>query len=515
MSGLEGILIMCGFLFAGGVEHQACQTALDLIDYRGPDSSGSCIESGYFFGHKRLTILDLTEAGNQPKYSRSGKHLIVYNGEIYNFQELASRFSITLTSHCDTELLVELYEKIGLKMLDELNGMFAFVMLNCESGEFVVARDRLGIKPIYYSKQEGKQLFCSELAPIKSLLDHISLDDVAVRQYKKLRTFFRGHTIWNEIKMFPAGHYYDSATGMFTPYWALSDEDQPPPSDEELYDLLRSSVNYRMIADVPVGCFLSGGLDSSIVASLMQRVETWGVGSQNNNEFEWSQQVADFLDVPHNKIIVDPARYRKVMEDMVHARQEPLSVPNEVMIYLMSRQAKKKNTVVLGGEGADELFFGYDRIFNWANQSAWSIDMFDMHYSYSKGSDMEILEYVLEPYLVESKSALKTVSRFFQLAHLHGLLRRVDFATMFASVEARVPFVDHRLVERMAGVPFDYRMKNGVVKAPLKRAFGSLVPMGIIERKKVGFPVNLEDMLGIDGAGYEEFLDLNLGLLER
>lgn len=505
---------MCGFLFSNVEEQPRVDEAFQLMEFRGPDASRTANKGEYFLGHKRLTILDLSESGIQPMFSHSKRHVILYNGEVYNFQELAVRYSVSLKTHCDTEVLVELYEKLGLKILDELNGMFAFIILNTETGQFVAARDRLGIKPLYYSEQNGRWIFCSEVAPIKSMLASATLDEIGIRQYRKLRTFFRGHTLWNEIKMFPAGHYFESSTESFKTYWELQETEQQAPLDEELFELLKSSVNYRMISDVPVGCFLSGGLDSSIVASLMKRVETWGVGCHEHNEFEWSQEVADNLDMPHNKIIVEPEQYRETLEKMVRIRQEPLSVPNEVMIYLMSCAVKKKNKVVLSGEGADELFFGYDRIFSWANSSRWDLKEFDYHYSYSKGQDLEILEYVMEPYLISSKTALKTVARFFQLAHLHGLLRRLDFSTMLASIEARVPFLDHRLVERMAGVDFEYRMNQGIIKAPLKRVFGALVPLRVIERRKVGFPVNLEKMLSIPGAGYRHFLELNLQQLE-
>jgi len=506
---------MCGFIFSKDKEGALFNEAFNELTFRGPDSDKSISIGGFNLGHKRLKILDLSDAGAQPMFSHSRKHVILYNGEVYNFQELALKHGIRLHSHCDTELIVELYEKIGLGMLPELNGMFSFVILNLETREFVVVRDRLGIKPLFYSFHRGEVIFCSEVSPIKKLLGGTTIDEVGVRQYQKLRTFFRGHTIWNEIKMFPSGSIYKSSTGRFEKYWELSLEEQEAPNDDELFQLVKSAVDYRTISDVPVGCFLSGGLDSSIIAALMKRVETWGVGCSEQNEFEWSQQVADNLSMPHNQILVDSGQYRGTMEEMIRVRQEPLSVPNEVLIYLMSRAAKSKNTVVLGGEGADELFFGYDRIFRWANDNQWDLRDFDTHYSYRKGGDLEVLDYVMEPYRVSSSSALKTVAKFFQLGHLHGLLRRVDFASMLASVEARVPFVDHRLVERIAGVSFNYRMHDGLVKAPLKRVFRPLVPLGIIERKKVGFPVDLGNMLSIPGAGYEEFLNLNLEILEN
>jgi len=185
----------------------------------------------------------------------------------------------------------------------------------------------------------------------------------------------------------------------------------------------------------------------------------------------------------------------------------------------MTQEVKKHNTVVLSGEGADELFFGYDRIFRWAAESkTWDLKEFSSRYSYGAHDDLEIVEDVMSPFVKDGFSPLDTVARFFQIAHLQGLLRRVDNSTMRCSVEARVPFVDHTLIERMAGVSADYRMAGGVVKAPLKRVFESLIPQGIRQRKKIGFPVPLEeiffgresDINGPKGDALDRWLKFNL-----
>lgn len=210
--------------------------------------------------------------------------------------------------------------------------------------------------------------------------------------------------------------------------------------------------------------------------------------------------------------------FLQIAKEMVTVRREPLSVPNEVLLYTMTRAVKEFNTVILSGEGADELFFGYDRIFTWAaaKGAAFDLDGFDRHYSYGRHGDVEVLEDALAPFMHRG-SALDIVAAFFQVAHLHGLLRRLDNSTMLCSVEARVPFVDHRLVERMAGVSYDYRMSGGNVKAPLKRVFADLVPAEIIQRRKVGFPVDLAavfDAQGNAGASpVENWFTFNLEAL--
>ncbi len=353
-------------------------------------------------------------------------------------------------------------------MLNELNGMFAFVILNLESGAVFAARDRLGVKPLYIWEEGETLALASELAPLLELAGDNAVDEIGLRQYKKLRTFFNNRTLYKKIRFFPAAHYYKD--GRFSRYWRLPLQDKEAPSDEELGELVKSAVSYRMISDVPVGCYLSGGLDSSIVTLLAKPADTWSVGLPDNNEFDWAGIVADKMQVDHHDITVSEDDFLATAKEMILKRREPLSVPNEVLLYGLSRAAHEKNKVVLCGEGADELFFGYDRIFRWAvAQNTFDIDGFDKHYSYGKDPDPEIVEDTLAPFMKDYKKPIDIVAAFFQIAHLHGLLRRLDNSSMMASVETRAPFVDYRLVEAMAGVRFDFKMKDGIVKAPLKR----------------------------------------------
>jgi asparagine synthase (glutamine-hydrolysing) len=299
--------------------------------------------------------------------------------------------------------------------------------------------------------------------------------------------------------MVAAGHY--RLNERVEKYWELPQTDGLPPSDEELEALIRSAVDIRCIADVPVGSYLSGGLDSSIVAALSSRTHTWVVGMPDENEFAWAQQVADRLGTTHHAISVSPQQFIASARRMVAERREPLAVPNEVLLYEMTRAVKTENTVVLSGEGADELFGGYDRIFSWAHrEKEWDIVKFAEHYCYGSKNDLEVVEDALAPF-VALGSTYAVVSAFFQIAHLHGLLRRLDNSTMRCGVEARVPFVDHRLVERLVGVSHEYKMAGGLVKAPLKRIFGGLLPASVVRRPKVGFPVLLDRILPSDVPG--------------
>ncbi|MBL9186266.1 MAG: asparagine synthase (glutamine-hydrolyzing) [Opitutaceae bacterium] len=510
---------MCGILFTNrpGIEREEFLAALATMQHRGPDSPGGYARLGDSqLGHNRLSVVDLNPRSDQPFWSRDRRHVIVFNGEIYNYRELARAHGIVLRTGSDTELLLELWQRHGQKMLGWLYGMFAFVILDTVTGETFVARDRLGVKPLYVHESDEGVIVASELAAILQLVPDAAVDAFAVRQYRAMRGFFGGRTLYQGIEMFPAGCF--ARNGKITRFWSLPEGPQAPPEDDELDALLRSAVDYRLIADVPVGSYLSGGLDSSIIAALAQRSHTWVTGLPDENEFLWAAQAARHLGTEHRAIVVTPGRFPETAREMIAARREPLAVPNEVLLFEMTRAVKTKNTVVLSGEGADELFAGYDRIFRWAGESrAWDLREFARRYCYGGEPDLEVVEDAVAPFVGRGEP-FAIVSAFFQIAHLHGLLRRLDNATMLCGVEGRVPFVDHRLVERLAGVPLDYKMAAGVVKAPLKRVFGHLLPPAIVNRPKVGFPVNLDRVLprgGSAGTGtaMDRWFDFNLSAL--
>jgi len=510
---------MCGILFTNkpAITKDRFISALMQMDHRGPDAAECYAESGAGkLGHNRLKIQDLDNRSNQPFASEDGRHQIIYNGEIYNFHELAQKHRLELRTTSDTEVLLKLYLKLGAEMLNELNGMFAFIIVNQQTGKFFVARDRLGIKPLYHTQAGGQHAFSSEIAPLLTLSEHTTIDEVGLRQYKKLRTFFNGRTLYQGISMFPAGSYMEN--GLIHRYWELPRGDQEPPTDEEVRHLLESAVRYRRISDVEVGSYLSGGVDSTIIAGLSHKPHTWTVGSESNNEFEWARIAAAKFGSTHHEVLITDEEFLELAKDLILTRREPLSVPNEVLLYKMTRAVKQFNTVVLSGEGADELFFGYDRIYRWANACPkFNLREFDAGYSYGSHRDDEVIEDALAPFMDRGRT-IDIVAAFFQVAHLHGLLRRVDNSTMRCSVEARVPFVDHRLVKRLAGVPLAYRMQDGVVKAPLKRIFADILPPSIIERKKVGFPVDLatifKDFGDENDSSMDKWLKFNLKVLQ-
>jgi asparagine synthase (glutamine-hydrolysing) len=491
---------VCGILFTNDprIQQEAFLDALDLMRHRGPDRPGCYAEHvDVKLGHNRLKILDLDDRSNQPFYSRDGRFVLVYNGEIYNYRELARLHAVEMQTTSDTELLIELYARFGPKMLSWLNGMFAFVIVDLSTKDVFVARDRLGVKPLYSAQLGEHVLIASEIAPILKLTGRTKIDEMGLRQYRKLRTFFGGRTLYTGISMFPAGHY--ALNGKVSCYWRLPEGEQAPPSDAELSELVRSAVAYRCISDVPVGSYLSGGLDSTLITALASVKDTWTVGFAGANEFAWGRLAAEHLSKSHSEVIMDRELFLSVGREMILRRQEPLSVPNEILLYWMTREVKQKNTVVLSGEGADELFFGYDRIFRWAMHNPWDIRELERLYAYGSFDDPEIIEDAIAPFM-HLRRPIDRVAAFFQIAHLHGLLRRLDNSTMLCGVEARTPFVDYRLVERMAGVPATFRMTDGVVKAPLKRLARQRLPDAIVDRPKVGFPVPLAEIFPLDGG---------------
>jgi asparagine synthase (glutamine-hydrolysing) len=481
---------MCGILvFVGkGIETEKLDKSLSLMNHRGPDFQNSIhFENCVYMGHNRLSIIDLDQRSNQP--FNSGDFVIVYNGEVYNYLELIKEHNIILETQSDTEVVLKMYIKYGPKCLDYFNGMFAFVIYNKKTKEIFSARDRLGIKPLYIYNHGNNLVFSSEISPILNLFKS-KVDEFGIRQYRKLRMTIKGHTFFEDIKNFPPGHYF--LNGKTHKYWELNIDEKAPPSDEELAYLISDAVSIRMRSDVPVGSYLSGGLDSTILTYLSKPNDTWTVGFEQLNEFNWSDIADKNLQSLHHKILIDKNQFLDLASSMVTKRMEPLSVPNEVLIYLMTKEVKKKNTVVLSGEGADELFMGYDRIFHWANnQSVLNLSEFDDKYCYGTNKDNEVLDFALED--LKGEKVLDKIAYYFQITHLQGLLRRLDNATMLCSVEARVPFVDHRLIERLAGVSFEYKMGNSF-KEPLKRIFRPMIPKEIVERKKIGFPVPLDSI---------------------
>ena len=577
---------MCGIagIFNSSLSDEALyvigQEMIKQIHHRGPDGNGIVVRrrsegGGVLLTHVRLSILDLSDAGSQPMVSEDGGLWIVFNGEIYNFAELRSeleKVGARFRSHSDTEVILAAYRHWGLSCFDKFIGMWALALWDEKEDSLILSRDRLGIKPLYFARHGDAWVFGSEPKLIvEQVPETRRLNQQAISDYFSYRYVLGGDSFFEGIHSVTAGTHriIRGDTAKEVRYWQLPVvvEKQDPGEEsvrEALELLMDSAVRYRMIADVPVGSFLSGGLDSSVLVRLMsqqhrEQIKTFTIGfpEKDFNEFEYAQEVAKHCSTDHKEIVLDAERYLDSMQTMLKIKDAPLSVPNEIALHELSKVLKQDITVVLSGEGADELFGGYGRIFRSAFDYQrvalqgvyglsdelrsylldkyagleWSseIEHFLGQYSYM---DFDAKSGILTPALLSDLGKDPHNCRFFadlwqcldgmdlhekymwifQRVHLEGLLGRLDSATMSASVEGRVPFVDHRLIEYVSALPLHYKMRwigdseriqaksmnsnkisehLDVTKYLLRSQYQPQLPERIVSRKKVGFPVPL------------------------
>ncbi len=350
----------------------------NAIRHRGPDDNGiSAIEGDkLFFGHQRLSIIDLSSAGHQPMKNNSG-YEIVFNGEIYNYHELKKYLpEYPFKSDSDTEVLLALYEKYGEKCLDYLNGMFAFAIWDPKKEIIFMARDRVGKKPLYYSFQNGVFAFSSEVkALLKLPFIQTNLDEEAFYHFLTFNVLAPPSTMFKGIKKFHPGYCMTidkNGNSNYTQYWQIEYRDLRAKSENELkeetLELLKKSVQYRMVSNVPVGAFLSGGVDSSALVALMstmtnQPVKTYSIGFEDQPDFdelEHARRVSELFGTQHFEKTVNPEEFKNFLPHVVDIFDEPLADPTCVPIYFLSQKARQQGTiVVLTGDGSDEIFAGY------------------------------------------------------------------------------------------------------------------------------------------------------------
>ncbi len=528
-------------------------------------------------GHRRLSIQDLSENALQPMLSNDGKVSIIFNGEVYNFKSLRSdleRKGYEFRTTSDTEVILNSYLEMGENCVEQFIGMFALIIVD-ERGDQPIAfamRDRLGIKPLYCFDSHDRLIFSSEVKAILPLAGQsFGLDREAVSSYLSFRHPVNGNTFFKGVNSIPPAsivNIVESRIECSREYWSLADYvtsgavgESEVESIERFDELFSSAIDYRMISDVPVGAYLSGGVDSSLIAAKMSmscsdRVKTYTVAfsEESYDEFEYSVEVANQYGTDHRKIEIEADNYFEVMNELIHFKDAPLSVPNEVPLYLMSKELRKDITVVLSGEGADEIFGGYGRIFR-SSDDIWKIsqpdcssefkasydekyhgklfnseiDHFIWIYSYIKPEEKaallsrkidwrEIDESITGAFSsrfrqLDEASYLTKMMFVFETLHLRGLLSRVDTTTMAASVEARVPFVDHRVVEFAFSLPEHMKIKwksadneklseqlisddisenHDIPKYLLKKYGESYLSDRILYRRKMGFPVPLD-----------------------
>lgn len=547
---------MCGI---AGIIHNPSSNASDTLDemlvrivHRGPDDSGFFIDDNVAFGIRRLSIID-TKGGKQPISSEDGSLIIVFNGEIYNFKKLREGLvsrGHTFKTQSDTEVVVHLYEEKGENAVHDLRGMFTFFIYDIKKGKLFVARDPFGIKPLYYIMKDGVvRAIGSEIKSLlafpeyKKEINEEAIFHYLSYQYNPMReTFFRG------IYHLPPATSLtiDVKTGKAEEkqYWKFDFHEDLKMSEEvgakELARTLLDSVEHHLVSDVPIGAFLSGGVDSAFIVGAIRAVrpngelKTFTIGTKGMNEFDEAREVAELLKTTHTEIILNPDEYFAELPHIAYHFDEPVADPSAVALYFLAREASRHVKVVLSGEGADELFGGYniyreplslaklDRVpaLLRALLLLFSRLPFEIRgMNYLRRYQKKIEERYIGNAKVFSPEEAKAVwsgkpyarmditslykeaenwsdSTKMQYIDIHtwlpgDILAKADKMTMAHSLELRVPFLDKKIAAFARTIPDRLKFMNGMTKYLLRKASKTFVPPRTQVRKKLGFPVPL------------------------
>ena len=557
----------------------------DTLVHRGPDDSGTWVDSevGVAFSHRRLSIIDVSDAGHQPMVSEDGRYVITYNGEIYNFQELRhqlEKLGHKFRGRSDTEVMLVSFIEWGVNSsLDRFNGMFAFALWDRKNRYLWLARDRIGEKPLYYGVQNSTFFFSSELKAIRAHPEFKpSIDRDALVSYMRFSYIPAPHSIYKGMKKLLPGHFLclkSPASEMDRPqsYWSLENAYQIGIREEfqgseneaadELESRLKETVKSRMVSDVPLGAFLSGGIDSSTVVALMQSqsdrpVNTFTIGfhEQEFNEAVYAKKVAKYLGANHTEMYLSPQEAMDVIPKLPEIYDEPFADSSQIPTHLISVLARQYVTVALSGDGGDELFAGYNRYLqaekHWRfissvprnvrrlvsatmmsvsenfiekvynrfeflipsgsrislpaekyHKVANVISMSGLHEVYKR---LVSIIYMPERYvchgnepvsLLDDKDLwnhsveyISTMQKLDLLTYLpDDLLAKVDRASMAVSLETRVPFLDHNIVEFVMTLPMKLKLHNGQSKRLLREVLYCYLPKELIDRPKMGFSI--------------------------
>ncbi len=519
---------ICGIVEFSGRHDQLedLNAMLSAMQARGPDAAGVYMQAGVVLGHRRLKIIDLSEKAHQPMVDPFLGLSIVYNGALYNYKELRRQLEekgYSFFSEGDTEVVLKAYHLWGERCVERFNGMFAFCILHRGDGSLFLARDRLGIKPLYYTLDRTRFCFASTLPALltNSNVD-TRIDSEAFNYYLTFHSVVPApHTILKGVRKLPAATTMtvNPDGGMKTrTYWELSFQAQPGEEHYSEHDWSRvlareiqDAVNHRLTADVPVGVLLSGGLDSSLLVGLLAQsgvtgLDTFSIGFQSaggesGDEFQYSDLIAGHFGTNHHKIEIDTQRVLSALDPCIKAMSEPMMSHDCVGFYLLSREVARFNKVVLSGQGADEVFGGYywypPLMRSTEAVEDYAREFFDrgyeeykniVHADYRQGDWSRI--FVRR--LFERDKDLPAVDKALKLDTTIMLVddpvKRVDNMTMAWGLEARVPFLDHRLVETAARIPARLKVANGG-KYILKKVAREVIPAAVIDRPKGYFPV--------------------------
>jgi asparagine synthase (glutamine-hydrolysing) len=542
------------------------ENAVDRLSKRGPDNSGIYVNDHAILGHARLSIIDVSDAASQPFSDASGRYTIIFNGEFYNFKEHRGALlkkGIQFKSQSDTEVLLYLYITEGAACLEKINGFFAFAIHDRVEDTLFIARDRMGIKPLFYYKDDEKFVFASEL---KALLEYgieKKLDTTSLYQYLQLNYFPGPASIFENVKKLQPGNFLlinksgiEQKEYYKIPFY--SDEEiqnngvSYDDAQKKISELLDDSVKMRLISDVPLGAFLSGGVDSSIIVALASKytdkLKTFSIGYKDEplfDETRFAKLVSDKYKTEHTEFILSNDDLFSVLFNVLDYTDEPFADSSALAVYMLSHQTRKHVTVALSGDGADELFGGYNKhraeyrmrnagfserslkllnpalkILPKSRNSKFSnkIRQFDRfakgmklnaeerYWQWCAFADEEEIDklYSLcnkQDYFDRGKSILKNISGTNNLndvlytdMHLvlqNDMLVKVDMMSMANSLEVRPPFLDYRLVDYVFSLPAEYKIDKNTGKKILQDAFRDLLPQEIYHRSKHGFEVPL------------------------
>jgi asparagine synthase (glutamine-hydrolysing) len=547
---------MCGIAGAvatdeeieGGLVARMC----DLLDHRGPDSRGSFEEPGVALGVARLAVIDL-EHGDQPIANEDGSVMVVCNGEIYNYRELRAELvsrGHRFSTESDTEVIVHLYEELGERCVESLRGMFAFALWDRRTRSLMLARDRVGKKPLLYAEAGGRLWFASELRAILASEDvPRELDHGAIDLYLHYQVIPSPRSVFAAIRKLRPAHTLTWRDGRISirRYWKLSYGDRLAGlSDEEACERIRAALleatRLRLRSDVPVGALLSGGVDSSSVVAAIARqsagpVKTFSIGFDvpRFDESANAREVAEWYGTDHHELVLD-ANTLMLLPELAWHYGEPYADSSALASFALAELAGRHVTVVLNGDGGDESFGGYARharplpeeplIRVYGDRRAHRYfepqlrpDFYEPEFLHGLGASHDWRAVVERPH--DASDAPDPVERILdvdvQTYLAEDLLVKMDIATMAHSLEARSPFCDQRLMELAAGLPMGRKVVGTRTKALLKRAVTDWLPASIVERPKMGFSIPLGDWLR-GGIAADVLLDeaaLGRGIFRR
>lgn len=542
---------MCGFTgFVGAVENkeQVLENMMNTIVHRGPDSAGMFLDEDVALGFRRLSIIDISATGDQPLYNEDKTKVLVFNGEIYNYQELREELveaGHDFKTHTDSETLLHGYEEWGEALVDRLRGMYGFVIWDREKKKLFGARDIFGIKPFYYAKMNGSFLFGSE---IKSFVEHPKFDKVfnekALGNYLSFQFVPTNETFFKGVFCLQPGHYftYENGNLEITRYFEPNFTGDTDKSFEEIVDdveqVMKESVAMHKISDVEVGSYLSSGVDSSYMAYLGQvdRTFTVGFGEEKYSEIRDAKQFAESIHMKNDSKIIEPDEYWDALSDIMYFMDEPVADPAAIALYFLSKEAAKKVKVVLSGEGSDELFGGYNiycepleytgfdkvpffirRILGTFAENCMPRGVKGRGFLMRHGKTLEE-RYIGNAKIFTEKEAKKAIKGEFEPScqkvtgplyervkgkdpvtkmqyldmHLwlvHDILMKGDKMGMANSLEVRVPFLDKEVMKLAQTLPLKYKVNAPKTKIALRAAAESVIQSKTAEKKKLGFPI--------------------------